>query len=335
MSLQSMISNQRSLGSDRRDPGTISRYVKSGVAASEALAIATTKAASRQTHLTIRFLVDQDRVADAYRAYGYFRWVDDWLDDNVLDKSNALAFVSRQQALVDRAYRGNRPRDLSSEERMLFDLVQTDDLPNSPLQAYVRNMMSVMAFDAERRGRLILSRELSEYTRHLAVAVTEALHYFIGHDDPSPQTDDRYCAVTAAHITHMLRDTYDDIAAGYFNIPGEFLELHQIHPDQVQADAYREWVKSRVQLARASFGAGREYLARVRNNRCRLAGYAYMARFEGVLDTIEQADYRLLPQYVQHSSLKAGLKMVWSLISHTLLFSESRSLVTPQKLQSQ
>ena len=39
-----------------------------------------TKAASKQTYYTIRFLVDRDRVDDAYRAYGYFRWVDDVLD---------------------------------------------------------------------------------------------------------------------------------------------------------------------------------------------------------------------------------------------------------------
>ena len=39
-----------------------------------------TKAASKQTYYTIRFLVDRERVEDAYRAYAYFRWVDDVLD---------------------------------------------------------------------------------------------------------------------------------------------------------------------------------------------------------------------------------------------------------------
>lgn len=40
------------------------------------------KAASKQTDYTIRFLVDRARVDDAYRAYGYFRWVDDVLDSD-------------------------------------------------------------------------------------------------------------------------------------------------------------------------------------------------------------------------------------------------------------
>ena len=44
------------------------------------LASSITKAASKQTYYTIRFLVDRERVDDAYRAYGYFRWVDDVLD---------------------------------------------------------------------------------------------------------------------------------------------------------------------------------------------------------------------------------------------------------------
>jgi phytoene/squalene synthetase len=44
------------------------------------LAASITKAASKQTYYMIRFLVDRERVAEAYRAYAYFRWVDDFLD---------------------------------------------------------------------------------------------------------------------------------------------------------------------------------------------------------------------------------------------------------------
>jgi phytoene/squalene synthetase len=50
----------------------------------ETLAPSITKAASKQTYYTVRFLVDHERVADAYRAYAYFRWVDDTLDDPAL-----------------------------------------------------------------------------------------------------------------------------------------------------------------------------------------------------------------------------------------------------------
>ena len=44
------------------------------------LASELTKAASKQTYYTIRLLADRERMQDAFRAYAYFRWVDDLLD---------------------------------------------------------------------------------------------------------------------------------------------------------------------------------------------------------------------------------------------------------------
>jgi hypothetical protein len=73
--------------------------------------------------------------------------------------------------------------------------------------------------------------------------------------------------------------------------------------------AYREWVRSRVQLARGYFEAGRDCIARVRCLRCRLAGYAYTARFEWMLRTIERDGYHLRPAYPERKSLLAGLWM--------------------------
>ncbi|HWQ83615.1 MAG TPA: hypothetical protein VN363_03560 [Anaerolineales bacterium] len=48
---------------------------------SRELASQITRAASQQTYLTIRLLADPGQADDAYRAYAYFRWVDDWLDE--------------------------------------------------------------------------------------------------------------------------------------------------------------------------------------------------------------------------------------------------------------
>jgi hypothetical protein len=275
-----------------------------------ALAASITRAASQQTYYTIRFLVDRDRMADAYRAYAYFRWVDDRLDQGNMERPERVAFVERQVALINDCYRGERPRGLTLEERLLVELIQSDAEKNSGLQTYVRSMMAVMAFDAERRGRLISQAELAEYSRWLAGAVTEAMHYFIGHDCPSPHTETRYLAVTAAHITHMLRDTFEDVAAGYYNIPREYLGSHALAPQAVESEAYRAWVRSRVQLARDYFEAGQGYLARVENPRCRLAGNAYIARFEGVLDAIEREGYRLRSAYPERKSLGA---MMWTM----------------------
>jgi hypothetical protein len=278
-------------------------------------ASAITKAASKQTYYTIRFLVDHERVEDAYRAYGYFRWVDDTLDAQSISRPEQIAFLERQKSLPAKYHQGDVPRDATIQEKMLLELIEHDQEKNSGLQLYLHNMMQVMDFDVMRRGRLISQVELNEYTRWLATAVMEAIHYFIGHDDFAPHDETRYLAVAGAHITHMLRDTFDDMQLGYYNIPREVLESNHIWLQDVGSRPYRAWVKSRVDLAREYFQAGKHYFARVQNPRCRLACFAYVARFEWLLDTIEREDYRLRPQYTERKSLQTALWMSWLTLS--------------------
>lgn len=283
--------------------------------ADSSLAAAITHQASKQTYYIIRFLVDPPLVADAYRAYAYFRWVDDQLDQENLSRPERAAFVERQRTIIARIYCGERFGNLTAEDQLVVDLIQHNGGQNDGLRAYIDNMMAVMAFDAERRGRTITEQELENYTRWLATAVSEALHHFIGHNCAAPQDETRYLAVTAAHITHMLRDTIEDAAAGYYNIPQEFLAAHGMEPSAVNSDVYRLWVQSQVRLARDYFRIGREYLSRVENLRCRIAGYAYVARFEVVLDAIEKENYRLRPDYPERKNGRAVLKIVWSALS--------------------
>jgi hypothetical protein len=283
-------------------------------------ASAITKAASKQTYYTIRFLVDHERIDDAYRAYGYFRWVDDVLDAESISSLERSAFLERQKSLLEKCYRGESLRDANIQENLLVELVQHDHEENSGLQLYLRNMMEVMDFDVKRRDRLISQVELNEYTRWLATAVMEAIHHFIGHDDFAPHDETRYLAVAGAHITHMLRDTFDDARLGYYNIAHEILETNHITLQDVQSDAYRAWVRSRLQLAREYFMAGKNYFARVENPRCRLACFAYIARFEWLLDTIERESYILRPQYHERKSFGTGLLMSWLTLSSALNF---------------
>jgi phytoene/squalene synthetase len=275
----------------------------------ETLARSMTRAASQQAYYTIRLLVDRERVADAYRAYAYFRWVDDVIDTGLRSVPERIDFLERQKHLLQNCYEGEIPQKSTAEEKMLIQLLRHDHEKSSGLQMYLRNMMKVMEFDAGRRGRSISQAELDEYTRCLASAVTEAMHYFIGHDYYSPHNESRYLAVTGAHIVHMLRDAYEDLQAGYYNVPREILEAAYIQPQDIQSTAYRAWVQSRIQLARKYFNAGREYIAQVESVRCRLAGFAYMARFEWLLNTIEREAYILRPEYSERKSLRTKYRM--------------------------
>jgi phytoene/squalene synthetase len=279
------------------------------------LAASITWAASKQTYYTIRLLVDRRRLTDAYKAYAYFRWLDDSLDRGEMQPSERIAFVNRQRALVDCCYANAQPSHLTPEEEMLASLIQSDQEPDSGLELYIRHMMAVMTFDARRRGHQIAHEDLEKYERNLAIGVTEALHYFIGHGQRSPRIKARYLAARGAHITHMLRDTLEDVSAGYFNIPCEYLKFHRITPQAIHSTPYKAWVKSRVHQAREYFAAGKAYLAQVQNLRCRMAGYLYMGRFECLLDAIEREGYCLRTAYPERRSPSAGGRLIMSALS--------------------
>lgn len=295
----------------------------------KSIASTLTRDASSQTYYTIRFLVDRERTADAYCAYAYFRWVDDTLDGGTASDLERMTFLERQKSLLQKCTQGRLVRVATPEENMLIELVQHAAEKNSGLYSYLHNMMKVMEFDTHRRGRLISSSELNDYTRWLATAVTDAMHYFIGHSHSSPCDETRYLAVSGAHITHMLRDTFDDLQAGYYNIPREVLSSNRMRPHDIHSDTYRSWVQNRVQLAREYFQAGREYLRRVESLRCRLAGLAYTARFEWLLDTIEREGYFLRPEYSERKTLKTGLRMGWNILGSVTNVSSFKSLQSP------
>lgn len=301
----------------------------------ESLASRVTRAASTQTYYTIRFLVDRERVEDAYRAYGYFRWVDDTLDSASGSAKERMEFLHCQESLLSKCLHGGVPRENSPEETMLVELLQHDPAKSRGLHLYVRNMMQLMNFDTRRRGSLVSQAELDAYTGWLATSVTECIHHFIGHDDFSPRDGTRYLAVSAAHIAHMLRDTFDDARVGYYNVPREVLDAGHIGPLDVEQPAYRAWVKSRVDLARRYFEAGKGYFARVQNRRCRLACFAYIARFEWLLDTIEKEGYVLRSEYPERKSTGTMLQMAQltlsSMLTRRLLSPDMRQGAAPQQ----
>ncbi len=274
-----------------------------------------THSASRQTYWTIRLLADRALVEHAYRAYAYFRWVDDSLDQPALTLPERRDFLARQQEFLASCIQAAPLAAACPQEKLLADLVVGFPGNREGLFSYLNSMMAVMAFDAERRGRLISQKELDTYTHDLALAVTDAMHTFIGRTSPPPPDQTRLTAVSAAHITHMLRDTLEDQKSGYFNIPREYLDAHGLTPFDVNHPAYREWVRTRVDQARRLFAAGRGYMQRVPCLRCRLAGHAYMARFEGILDTIQMEGYLLRHTYENGASAGGDWQRSWSVLT--------------------
>jgi phytoene/squalene synthetase len=274
-----------------------------------ALAHSITWAGSKQSYLTARLLADRDLVDDCLRAYAYFRWADDVVDVFFHSSPERTAFIARQKMLIEYLYRGRRPADLCPEEEMLADLIAHDRGPDRGLRSFIHNFMAVIEFDANRNGRLATRQELTAYTAWLATAVMDGIQYFIGNGHPYPKTPDRTQAVVGAHLAHMLRDTLEDLQAGFVNIPAEDIQARGIRLETVDSESFRLWVREQVERARLCFRAGKLYIDSLDVLRCKLAGAWYCARFEWFLNAFQRDGYRLQCAYPERHNLAVWAEM--------------------------
>lgn len=286
--------------------------------ATASLARSITWAGSKQSYLTARLLVDRDLIDDCFRAYAYFRWADDVVDVSSQSIEEAVAFITRQRALIDSLYKGGRPPALAPQEELIADLISHDRGENSGLQSFIRGFLAALEFDAQRRGRLISQQELDWYSSCLGRSVTDAIQYFIGNGHTYAATGNRYLAATAAHMTHMLRDMVEDMADGFLNVPCEYLGIPDASEMNEMSPPSRDWVKGRVDLARQYFVEGKAYLDELDLLRCKIAGYWYCVRFESVLDAIERDDYVLRLHYTEGRSLFGIFKLARITVPVTL-----------------
>ena len=291
------------------------------------LAQTITRAGSKQTYYTARLMVDKDLVDDFCRAYAYFRWIDDFVDVSSRTDDERYRFMTHQKELIENLYQKKPVENLTAEEDILRDLINNDHGEHSGLQSFIRNMFAIIEFDAKRKGRLASSEELNWYVNTLGKSVTDGLLYFIGSGSNYPESENRYKAGIAAHITHLLRDMHQDIADGFINIPREYLEEHNLDPLEMEKVIYKSWVQERVELAREYFTDGKRYLDQLSVLRSKIVGHWYCARFEVVLDTIEQDGYSLRKDYHERQRISTWLKIAWLGVSLTVshIFHQTRT----------
>jgi len=278
---------------------------------SAALARSITRSGSIQTYITAGLMVDKDLVDDFFRAYAYFRWIDDVIDVNTKTDYERVMFISKQKDLIDNLYQQKEINSLTPEEEILRDLIKNDRGTDNGLQSFIRNMFAIIEFDAHRKGRLIGQDELDWYVNTLGKSVVDGLLYFIGNGSNYPISENKYQAGIGAHITHLLRDMRQDDLGGFINIPREYLESNGIDHSDIEKPAYKKWVQSRVILAREYFAEGKQYLNGLNNLRAKIVGHWYCARFEVVLDTIEKDGYLLRNEYNERRRIITWFKILW------------------------
>jgi phytoene/squalene synthetase len=278
--------------------------------ASKRLARSITWSGSKQTYFTGRFLVDRKLSTDFFRAYAYFRWIDDVIDLGTQGDSERHSFIKRQKGIIDSLYSGEVTADLSPEEALVADVVRHDQGKSPRLQSFVQNMFAIVEFDTFRRGRVISHEELDWYSNTLSRSVTDGIEFFIGNRSDYPDHAFHYSAALGAHISHLLRDMRLDVRDGYINIPEAFLAANGVGATAFDSEPYREWVRMRVGQAGRCLQEGKQYLDTLTNLRCKLAGHLYVARFESILKTIERDNFLLREGYGKQYKFATGLKMV-------------------------
>jgi phytoene/squalene synthetase len=270
-----------------------------------------TKDSSVQTYWTTKFLVDRDKQEDSFKAYAYLRWIDDQIDEKLKTKIEGDQFMQRQKQIIQAAYEGGKIPKLADEERMVVELIIKNKTNNPLLKSFLVNFIEVIDFDAGRKHKHVTTDKLEWYSDLVAKAVTDGIMHFIDHDAQLPTTGEKYLAARGAHITHMLRDMYEDEEEGFINVPGEYLKQHNLKPLDVDKPDYRLYVKERVEMARKHLNEGKKYIDRLRGLRVKIAAYWYCARFEPILDVIERDNYRLREDYDQYKGLQSRLRAIW------------------------
>jgi phytoene/squalene synthetase len=293
---------------------------------SEQLARSITRNSSKQSYFTACFLADKELVNDCLKAYAYFRWADDVVDQQSNSREDRIAFIKRQKEIIADLYRRKQVGGLTPEEQLVAELINSDKSENGGLKSFIHNFFAIIEFDAARRGRLISQEELTWYATRLGIAVTDAIQYFVCNTYTYPDSKNRYFAATAAHITHMLRDMRSDLSEGYINIPIEYIHETELDLKDVNSPEFRAWVRNRVEQARDYFSRGKQYLDQLTVLRCKIAGYWYCARFEIILEIIERDNYVLRTDYNQRRRFSNWFKIAWLAVSVTIRHVFSNSL---------
>jgi phytoene/squalene synthetase len=267
---------------------------------------------SKQSFLVGQFLVDRKLRNDFFRAYAYFRWIDDMIDEVIPTRRGRIEFIDRQSELIRSIYSNQEIKIENEEEEILLDLIKNDKSTHNGLKSFIEKMFSIIEFDTLRKDSVIREEELDLYNKMLGISVVDGLQYFIGHQHLYSASANRYEAAIAAHKTHLLRDMKKDFKNGFYNIPLEIIgKDHSLDLDILQY-IHRDWIKEQVEEARQGFQIGKQYIENMQVLRCKIAAILYSFRFKIILDKIEKDGFILREKYYEFRKPITWIKMIFS-----------------------
>lgn len=227
------------------------------------------------TSLLVRLYCRRQARSIPLRIYGYFRWLDDRVDDPGLAAPEKTALVAAERRRIRALYAAPDPAD------PLDPVVRYDLGRAGRLREWFDRMLDVFEFDARRTGQYVDRPQIMEYSQNLSEVYTRFLVEFLepryGYEPPDARL------AHACHLLHMLRDHAVDRGLGYYNIGRDEAERYGFQPGDVGGEGLRRWLGERLDLIDDCLRAGWRRIRRKRSLRIKLIVHLYCCRYRPML----------------------------------------------------
>jgi len=244
-----------------------------------------------EAYLATKLFIRGEKGKLANLLYAYLRWLDDYVDNAKIDKSEQKNFLRGQSKMINFLYDGNKYETKNYFEESISRVIEFDIKNGHRLRTVIRKMFEVFDFDIKRKNTIPHFEDLNDYSKKIGDAYTRALLFFLA---PSlPYKEEFSLSAYASHQAHLLRDFIVDKKNYYFNISREEIIRYNIKKDLTQDKNFFRWVKDKVKNIKILFGKGKKQIKSIPISQVRLTGYLYCSRYEKVIARIEKDDYRL------------------------------------------
>lgn len=227
-----------------------------------------------------------------FRAYEYFRWVDDYIDDKKTLTKDAKRLLSREIRLISTLYSHKPITPTYIFEEYISSVISEDYENRNGMQEIINGFFCALSWDVRRRNRIPTAKELTSYSQYLGCSYSQGITYGLNYHP----TDSRFLEVSnncgvAAHITHMLRDFFIDLEIGYINISKEDIEKYHINLSSNRQDlkmALSPWCKDQFLKTQNLFNQGLNSINKLPGFRARFAFRLISIRYLLILKKVKR-----------------------------------------------
>ncbi len=246
---------------------------------------------NKEAYLATKLFIRGERGKLANFLYTYLRWVDDFVDNVNIDKSEQKNFLLLQSKIINALYNKNKPKTKNCFEEAISEVIKYDIENGYGLRTVIRKMFEVFNFDIKRKHTIPHFEGLNEYSKKIGDAYTRALLFFLA--PTLPYREEFSLSAYASHQAHLLRDFLIDKENGYFNISREEIEQFNIKENLTQDKNFSMWIEDKIKNIKFLFGKGKKELGSIPILQVKLTGYLYCSRYERVITRIEKDHYKL------------------------------------------